>query len=95
MKAAVVHLSEMDVLRGGEVEALLVALVLQQTLRESVGYFHIAAVVLLCVQGSVGQHGCGLLDVSGVQQRHVMVELVGLKDRMEIKQTEKYTFVER
>lgn len=59
-----VHLSEMDVLCGCEVEALLVALMLQQTLREPICYFHIAAVVLLCVQGGVGQHGCCLLDIS-------------------------------
>lgn len=83
MKVAVVHLGEMDILCGCEVEALLVALVLQQTLREPVRYFHIAAVVLLCVQGGVGQHGCGLLDVSGVQQRHVTVELVRLEERKE------------
>ena len=63
-----VHLSEVDVLRSGEVEALLGALVLQQTLCEPVRHFHIAAVVLLRVRGGVGQHGCRLLDVSRVQE---------------------------
>lgn len=62
------HLSEMDVLCGREVEALLAALVLQQALREAVRHLHVAAVVLLCVQGGVGQHGGSLLHVSRVQE---------------------------
>lgn len=76
----VVHLSEMDVLCGCEVEALLVALVLQETLREPICYFHIAAVVLLCVQGGVGQHGCCLQNISRVQERRVVVKLVRLEE---------------
>lgn len=62
------HLGEVHVLRGCEVEALLVALVLQQALHEPVHHLHVAAVVLVCVQGGVGQHGRGLLDVAGVQE---------------------------
>lgn len=63
-----VHLSEVDILRSCEVEALLVALMLQQTLCQPVSHFHITAVVFLCVQGCVGQHGCCLLNMSGVQE---------------------------
>lgn len=62
------HLSEMDVLCGREVEALLAALVLQQALREAVRHLHVAAVVLLCVQGGIGQHGGSLLHISRVQE---------------------------
>lgn len=75
------HLSEVDILRGREVEALLAALVLQQTLREPIRYFNVAAVVFLCVQGGVGQHGCSLLNVSRVQERRVTGKLVRLKRR--------------
>lgn len=74
-----VHLSEVDVLCGREVEALLVALVLQETLCEPICYFHIAAVELLCVQRGVGQNGSRLLDLSRVQERRVTVKLVRLE----------------
>ncbi len=79
----IVHLCEVDVLCGGEVEALLVALVLQQTLREPICHFHIAAKVLLCVQGGVGQHGGCLLNVSGVQERRVTGKLFRLEEGKE------------
>lgn len=77
----------MNILRGGEVEALLVALVLQQTLREPVRHFHVAAVVLLRVHGGVGQQGGRLLYMAGVQERCVAVKFVRLHE--EKKQTEK------
>lgn len=48
-KVFVWYLGEVDVLRGGEVEALLLALMMQESLSKSVGHFHIAAIVLLCV----------------------------------------------
>lgn len=67
-ECAALHLSEMDVLCGREVEALLAALMLQQALREAVRHLHVAAIVLLCVQGGVGQHGGSLLHVSRVQE---------------------------
>lgn len=73
------HLGEVHVLRGRQVEALLAALVLQQTLHEPVRHFHIAAVVLLCVQGGVGQHGRGLLDAARIQERCVLVKFVRLE----------------
>lgn len=66
-----VHLCEVDVLRGGEVEALLAAFVPQQTLREPVRHFHVAAVEPLRVLRGVRQHGRRLLDVSGVEERGV------------------------
>lgn len=77
------HLGEVDVLCGCEVEALLVVLVLQQTLREPIRHFHIAAKVLLCVQGGVGQHGCCLLNVSRVQERRVTGKLLRLEEGKE------------
>lgn len=62
------YLSEVDVLRGRQVEALLVALVLQQSPREAIGNLHVAAVVLPCVRGGVGQQGGGLWHVARVQK---------------------------
>lgn len=73
-------LCEVDVLRGRQVEALLVALVLQQSAREAVGHLHIAAVVLLRVRGGVGQQGGGLGHIARVQKRCVSVELVRLEE---------------
>lgn len=72
---AAANLSEVDVLRGCEVEALLVNLVLQQDLSEAVGHFNIAAVERLCVHGGVGQQGGGLLNVSRIEERCVTVQL--------------------
>lgn len=73
------HLGEVHVLRGCEVEALLAALVLQQTLQEPIRHFHVAAVVLLRVQGGVGQHGRGLLDAARIQERCIVVKSVRLE----------------
>lgn len=80
LQRVLAHLSEVNILRGGEVEALLVALMLQQTLREPVRHLHVAAVVLLRVQGGVGQHGGRLLHVAGVQERCVVVKFVRLHE---------------
>lgn len=77
----------MDVLRGRQVEALLVALVLQQRAREAIGDLHVAAVVLLCVRGGVGQQGGGLRHVARVQKRCVAVEPVRLEEMNEKNQT--------
>lgn len=74
------HLSEVDVLRGRQVEALLVALVLQQRTGEAIGHLDVAAVVLVSVRGGVGQQGGGLRHVGRVQERCVAVELVGLEE---------------
>lgn len=75
------HLSEVDVLRRRQVESLLVDLVLQQALREPVGHLHVAAVEALRVHSGVGQHGGGLLNASGVQERRVPVELFRLEEK--------------
>lgn len=80
MQYVVAHLGEVDILCGCEVEALLVALMLQKTLCEPIRYFHIAAVVLFCVRGGVGQHGCCLLNLYRIQERGVSVELVRLEE---------------
>lgn len=80
LQRALVHLGEVNILRGGEVEALLVALMLQQALREPVRHLHIAAVVLVRVQGGVGQHGGRLLHMAGVQERCVVVKFVRLHE---------------
>ena len=72
----------MDVLRSREVEALLAALVLQQSLCEPVGQFHIAAVEHLCVQGGVGQHGCRLLNLSRVEECCVTGKPFRLKEEI-------------
>lgn len=79
----VVHLGEVDVLCSCEVEALLAALVLQQTLCEPICHFHVAAVVFLCVHGGVGQHGCRLLNMSGVQERGITGKLLRLEEEKE------------
>lgn len=68
---AAADLSEVDVLRRREVEALLVALVPQQTQSEPVRHLHVAAVELLRVRGGVGQHGCRLLNEPRIQERRV------------------------
>lgn len=81
------HLSEVDVLRGRQVEALLVALVLQQGAGETIGNLHVAAVVLLRVRGGVGQQGGGLRHVARVEKRGVAVELVRLEGMNKKNQT--------
>lgn len=73
------HLGEVHVLRGREVEALLAALVLQQALHQPIHHLHVAAVVPLCVQGGVGQHGRRLLHVASVQERSIMVKSIRLE----------------
>lgn len=70
----------MDVLRGSEVEAVLVALVLQETLGQLVRHLHVAAVVLLCVQRGVGQHGRRVLHVPRVQEGRIPGNLVRLEE---------------
>lgn len=79
LRYTLAHLSEVDVLRSCEVEALLLVLVLQKTLREPISHLHVAAVVLLRVKGGVGQHGGRLLDMSRVQQRRVTGKLLRLE----------------
>lgn len=63
-----VHLREVDVLCSCEVEPLLVALMLQQALCQSVGHLDVTAKVCPGVLGGVGQHGGRLLDLSRVQE---------------------------
>lgn len=78
----VVHLCEVDVLCGGEVEALLAAFMTQQTLREPVGHFHVAAVELLRVQRGVGQHRRHLLNAPRLEERGVTEKLFRLKKKI-------------
>lgn len=75
-----VHLGEVDVLRGCEVEALLVDLVLQQELREAVRHLDIAAVERLCVGRGVGQQGGGLLNAPRIEERCVALQLFWLEE---------------
>ena len=71
----------MHVLGGGEVEALLAALVLQQALGQQVGHAHVAAVVLGGVRRGVGQLGGRALGLLRVQGRGVAGQPLRLEQR--------------
>lgn len=75
----VIYLVEQDVLCGGEVEALLAALVLQYGARQVIRDLHVAAVELSRVLRCVTHQCRRLLDVTGIHQRRVTSQTLRLQ----------------
>lgn len=73
------YLVEQHVLRSAEVEALLVALVLQDGARQVIRHLHVAAVELSGILRGVTQQHRRLLNVSGVHQRRVTRQALRLR----------------
>lgn len=73
------YLVEQHVLCRAEVEALLVALVLQDGACQVIRHLHVAAVELSSVLRGVKQQRRRLLNVSGVHQRRVTRQTLRLR----------------
>ena len=77
--STVSYLIEVHVLRGGQAEALLAALVQQHALHQPVRHLHVAAVVTAGVARGVGQLRGRALHLGSLQQGRVTRQSIRLR----------------